>query len=226
VAAGFLTVVGYAGGLMTKRFGALLPLVVTAGAACGLNASAASASKDALLIALGGLWSIICALAIPRARSPASKKESVVLIVPSGYPLRCGLSLGLAVIIGHGLWPGFLGWAPAGAAAVLRPDLATTGRRGAWRIGATLAGVLLSALLLGLQVPAFSALGFLVLLLCVAHSLELDPIYTIPFVATTIVLTVVGYAQPSEVGAAFIQRTIETAVGVAVAWALVRIPRL
>src|SRR3954470_24850422 len=194
-ALGFLAAVGYAGGLLTKRFGPLLPLVITAGAACGLNASTASAGKDALLLVLGGLWSIICGLGIPRVVSSAPKKDAADLSMPSFYPVRCALSLAVALIIGHWFWSRYPGWAPVAAAAVLRPDLATTSRRGAWRIAATLAGVVVSALLLALRVPPFPALAFLVLLLSVAHAFELDPTYTIPLVGTTIVLTVVGYAQ-------------------------------
>ena len=223
-AVAFLAIVGYAGGLLTKRFGALVPLVITAGAACGLNASTASASKDALLLGLGGLWSIICGLGIPRAASPAANKNAATSFMPSFYPVRCALTLAAALIIGHWLWPGFLGWAPVAAAAVLRPDLAAIGRRGAWRIAATLAGVALSALLLALQVAPFPALAFLVLLLCVAHAFDLDPTYTIPLVGTTIVLTVLGYAQPEALGAAFVQRTVVTILGVVVAWTFVWIP--
>ena len=145
--------------------------------------------------------------------------------MPRFYAWRCGLSVGLALVLGHWIWPGHLGWAPASAAVVLSPDLAATGRRGAWRIVATLAAVVLSAGLLALHMPAFPALVFLVLLLCLAHAFELDPTYSIPVVTTTIVLTVLGYANAEGAGAAFAQRTVLTALGVAVAWTLARIPR-
>jgi hypothetical protein len=225
LAALFLAVVGYAGGILTKRFGALVPLIVTAGAVCGLGIPAGSAIREALLLALGGLWSIICGLGIPRPSDPAPKKRPEPIPMPRFYAWRYGLSVGLALVLGHWIWPGHLGWAPASAAVVLSPDLAATGRRGAWRVVATLAAVVLSAALLAVHMPAFPALAFLVFLLCVAHAFELDPMYTIPVVTTTIVLTVLGYANPEGIGAAFAQRTVLTTLGVAVAWALVRIPK-
>ena len=222
LAAGLLTVLGFAGGALTKRFGALVPLVVIAGAICGLNISADAAPRQALLLALGGLWSILCGLGIPRPTKVVSKATAVIPM-PAFYPLRCGLSLGLALILGHWLWPGHPGWAPAAAATALHPDLATSSRSGVTRLLATLAAVPLSALLLALEIPPFPALVFLVLLLSLAHIFELGPM-SIPLVATTIVLTVLGYANPADMGAAFFQRTVETALGVALSWTLIRIP--
>lgn len=225
LAAEFLAVIGFAGGLVTKRLGPLVPLVVTAGAICGLSIPAGSAPREALLLALGGLWSILCGLGIPRPTTPAPAKARAKIPMPAFYPLRCGVSLGLALILGQWLWPGHLGWSTASAAVVLSPDLAATGRRGVWRIIATLGGVLFSALLLALEIPPFPALALLVLLLALTHALELDPMSIVPAVTTTIVLTVIGYANPTDMGAAFAQRTVLTVLGVAVAWVFVRIPR-
>ncbi len=225
LAAGFLAVVGYVSGLATLRFGALVALVFTAGATCGLNASPTSAGKAALMFGMGGMWSIVCGLGIPRPPIPKERRSVPVPTIPGFYPLRCALCFSTVLIVAHGFWPANIGWAPAAAAAVIRPDLAGTGQRAIGRLAVTFGAVILAALLLAIHVPALPAFALLLAMLGAAHWLGLDPSHANPFVATTIVLVVLGYnAEPDRVGAAFVQRIAENALGAAIAWLVVAVP--
>lgn len=232
-AAVFLGVMGLGAGVLTQRTNPAVAMILSVGAVCGLNAPVtdpALAVKGALFFALGGGWSLLCTMGLRSRNGACANLPSKPVAAkgaggcPSYYPVRYGAVLCLALLAGHWLWTSHLGWAPAAAAAVLRPDLAVAARRSIGRVVATLGGVIIAATLLALHLPALPSLLLLLILLCGAIWFRLDPLYAIPLFATSLVLTLYGQAQSGMVGQLFLQRVAENAVGMGIAWVLLILP--
>ncbi len=177
------------------------------GEAAGLGALMVAGSTFACLISM--LWP---------ERPDAGRSRPPAASPPLGYGVRLGAAGASAAAIGFLLDLDHVGWATAAALLVMRPVAEMQKLRSVGRIAAVVVGALSAVLLLHLD-PANAVLALAILAtIAGAAATHGSRWYVTPAFTTFLVLLLLLNGNPEETATRFGERTLETLLGVGLAY--------
>jgi hypothetical protein len=200
--------------------GALAMMLVVPMVAAGLGFDGVEdAIGIAALLAVGSVITWIVSLAWPdapsmHARNPADGRMT---IDPLDYGLRLGIAAALCASISFGSGFHHEGWAAAACLLVMRPDPAMVRLRGAGRAAFVTAGATAAAVLTKLDPPNAVWAVAIVLDLMLLAGTRASRWYVTGGFTTFIVISLVIHADAEHGADAFLERVLETLIGVTVA---------
>ena len=172
----------------------------------------------ALDLLIGTTWSVLVALAWPEHEAPPAPRAPMPppeLLVIYGWVV--GVTGAVCAAIGFAASLEHVGWAPAAALLVMRPDPPTQRMRSLDRLGDVVLGAL-AAIALVLADPPDWVYGAAILLVMVAATATAGSRwYVLPTLTTCLVFIMLLATDSSSAAARFWERVAETGLGVGVA---------
>ena len=170
-------------------------------------------------ILMGTAWATVVALAWPatrpRGQAPAAPAAPGAQIATYGW--IAGLTGGICATVGFAAGLEHVGWAPAAALLVMRPDPPAQGMRSWDRLADVVLGAA-AAICLVLVGPSDLVFGIVVGLVVVATTATAGSrSYVTPLFTTALVFLMLLAGHPGDAGSRFVERVLETALGVGVA---------
>lgn len=167
------------------------------------------------LFVAGSIWVWLVSLAVPE--TPTLDRPAPL----SPPPLSYGVVLGAVAVVTAGL--GFLldldhiGWACAAALLVMRPDPDVRLARSLGRVGSVVTGATAASLMALWGPPDIAYSAAIVLVLAAAGAMHGSRLYIFPAFTTYFVIVLLTYSTTADVPERFLERIVETVVGVSVA---------
>lgn len=169
-------------------------------------------------ILLGTAWSVLVALAWPTHPPPppqAAPMPPASLIVPYGW--LAGLVGGACAAVGFAADLEHVGWAPAAALLVMRPNPPAQRMRSLHRVADVVLGAAAAILLVRLDPPAWVYAGVVLAVVVGATATAGSRWYVLPTFTTYLVFLMLLAGHPADAGSRFWERVVETALGIGVA---------
>jgi hypothetical protein len=190
-----------------------LPMVGIGLSFDGLAAGAAVGG----LMALGSVYVWVLALAWPVRSAGRVPPTPPIDSGSLDYGIRLGLAAAIAAGVGFALDLGHVGWACAACLLVMRPMADMTRSRGRDRLLDIVIGSLV-AIVIVLSVPTPAVLAATVLLAVTGMAAtRRSRRYVTPAFTTGIVFLLLLYGSPQDAEHRFVERLLETVLGVALA---------
>ena len=190
-----------------------VPLV---GVGLSYHTDVGKAAGIAVLMAVGSIYGWLVSLLWPeRPPQPPPGQPPVTL----WYGLRLGLAGATAAAVGFALDLGHVGWATAAAMLVMRPSEDMQRLRSVGRVLSVTAGALAGILVVRAEPPT-AVYGLVVIAdLAAAAATHRSRWYVTSAFTTFLVFLLLLFGDPTQAQHRFNERVIETALGVAVAYA-------
>lgn len=213
----FLLALGAAKLAQKSSFGILvlslcLPL---AGIGLSIDETTTALGLGALII-LGSIYAYILTVFWPE--SPGAPKQRASAALPAGYGLYLGLTAAITAGIGLVLHLDHPGWAAAAALFVMRPQADLQEMRSIARVIAVVFGSSAAIVFLQLHPSEFLISISVAVALTAAAATHKSRWYITPLFSTFIVFLMLLYSNLEDAPLRFIERSGETAFGVAVAY--------
>ncbi len=199
------------------RFGRILLTLCVPLVAIGFSFDGVSSGLAlGALMALGSVYVWLVSLAWPVRPAAQTPPPAPIDSGSLDYGIRLGLAGGFAAAIGFALHLGHVGWACAACLLVMRPAPDMVRSRGRDRVLDIVAGSMAAtAAVLYLPTPLL-AITVLVVLIAMAATRG-SRLYVTPAFTTCIVFLLLLYGSPQDAEYRFLERLLETLLGVVLA---------
>ncbi|MDH2416283.1 FUSC family protein [Nocardioides sp. CER19] len=173
-------------------------------------------------ILLGSAWSLLVAVAWPTASTgPAAAGHAGAALPPPGVMVRYGWTAGSAgavcAAIGFAADLEHVGWAPAAALLVMRPNPPVQEMRSFDRLADVAIGAAAAGLLVIVGPPTWVYAAAIALVGVAATATAGSRWYVLPTFTTFLVFVLLLARDPADAQERFWERVLETALGIAVA---------
>lgn len=172
----------------------------------------------ALDLLIGTAWSVLVALLWPEHEAPLAPRAPVappVLLVTYGWVV--GVTGATCAAIGFAASLEHVGWAPAAALLVMRPDPPTQRMRSVDRLGDVVVGALAATALVLADPPAWVYGVAILLVMTAATATAGSRWYVLPTLTTCLVFIMLLATDSSDAATRFWERVLETGLGVGLA---------
>ncbi|TCI97627.1 FUSC family protein [Aeromicrobium sp. IC_218] len=171
-------------------------------------------------ILLGTAWAVLVAVCWPGGRTPAAPpvaeaRRTPATMVPYGW--IAGLVGAVCAAIGFAADLEHVGWAPAAALLVMRPNPPTQRMRSLDRLADVVLGAVAASLLVAIDPPGWVYAGAIGLVVVAATATSGSRWYVLPTFTTFFVFVLLLARDPADAPHRFWERSLETGLGVAVA---------
>ncbi|MCY4726483.1 FUSC family protein [Nocardioides sp. STR2] len=172
----------------------------------------------ALDLLVGTAWSVLVALAWPEHPAPPAPRAPTpppALLVTYGWV--AGVTGAVCAAIGFAASLEHVGWAPAAALLVMRPDPPTQRLRSLDRLGDVVIGALAAIALVLADPPDWVYGAAILLVMTAATAVAGSRWYVLPTLTTCLVFIMLLARDPGDAAMRFWERVVETGLGVGIA---------
>ena len=172
----------------------------------------------AVLVFAGSLYAWAVAMAWPERQTPPPPRPPTPTTEESlTYGTLLGTAAAIAAALGYILGLEHVGWATGSVLLVMRPARDQVFLRSVGRAASVILGALVATLLAQLAPPAIVIAATVGLALATLAATQGSRWYVAPAFTTVLALTLILQGPDEQLGARFAERTLETAIGVALA---------